>query len=219
MMPNRDRKKLPGRPFGKTGLREKILDAAEELFSEQGYAGTSMRHVAQASDVTTALISYYFTTKENLFREVFMRKGCEVADARMAALKTLYASDNELSVEDLIRAFLLPSSMLRKTRQGRSFLRLHARLHMEPEKFSLDLRREVYDESTAEFSKAFRQVLPTLSAMAITMRLTYLIGAYLYAFSGASRLEELVQDVCKEDHDRHFEEMVVFFTAGMEQGK
>lgn len=213
------KKKRPGRPTGQTGLREQILDAAEVLFAEQGYAGASLRHVAQAVDATTALITYYFSTKENLFREVFMRKGCEVANARMAALNTLLASSQAPSVESLVRAFLAPSSRLCKTKQGRAFLRLHSRLHMEPEKFSLELRRDVYDESTRAYAKAFQKALPSLDEVIVMKRMSFIIGAYLYNFSGTNRLNELAPKsmVMDAGSDDDLEEMVKFFTAGMLQ--
>ncbi|MHB0774856.1 hypothetical protein [Halomonas sp. WWR20] len=145
-----------------------------------------------------------------------MRKGCEVADARMVALNALNASGSELSVDSLVRAFLAPSSKLRETKQGRAFLRLHARLHMEPEKFSLELRRDVYDESTKAYAKAFQKALPRLDEIAVMRRLSYIIGAYLYAFSGTNRLEELTPSIHVKD-DNDLEEMVSFFTAGMTQ--
>ncbi|MGE5107743.1 MAG: TetR/AcrR family transcriptional regulator [Sphingobacteriales bacterium] len=43
-----------------------ILTAAEELFSEQGFDGTSVRDIAQKAGVNLAMISYYFGSKEKL---------------------------------------------------------------------------------------------------------------------------------------------------------
>ncbi|GAB2788664.1 hypothetical protein GCM10027040_13590 [Halomonas shantousis] len=85
---------------------------------------------------------------------------------------------------------------------------------MEPEKFSLELRRDVYDQSTKAYAKAFQKALPSLDEIAVMRRLSYIIGAYLYAFSGTNRLEELAPNInIKDDND--LEEMVAFFTAGM----
>ncbi|HVB02268.1 MAG TPA: TetR family transcriptional regulator [Chitinophagaceae bacterium] len=46
--------------------KEKILDVAEQLFSEKGFEGTSIRDIAQMADVNIAMISYYFGSKEKL---------------------------------------------------------------------------------------------------------------------------------------------------------
>lgn len=43
-----------------------ILDAAEELFSERGFEGTSVRDIAARANVNLAMISYYFGSKEKL---------------------------------------------------------------------------------------------------------------------------------------------------------
>jgi len=48
-------------------VKEKILDAAEELFAEQGFEATSVRELAGKADVNVAMISYYFGSKEKLF--------------------------------------------------------------------------------------------------------------------------------------------------------
>lgn len=51
-----------------------ILEAAERLFLERGYALTSTADIARAAGCTTALIHYYFRTKIKLFEHVFRKK-------------------------------------------------------------------------------------------------------------------------------------------------
>lgn len=50
-----------------TEAREKILNAAEELFAEDGFDNTSVRQLASKAKVNVAMISYYFGSKEKLF--------------------------------------------------------------------------------------------------------------------------------------------------------
>src|SRR5689334_11247838 len=50
--------------------KEKILEAAEILFAEHGYEGTSIRQLAKKAEVNIAMISYYFGSKEKLFEEL-----------------------------------------------------------------------------------------------------------------------------------------------------
>ncbi|MGP4049244.1 TetR/AcrR family transcriptional regulator [Streptomyces sp. 2A115] len=47
--------------------RDRILAAAREEFSERGYDKTSMRGIAKAADVDSALVHHYFGTKEQVF--------------------------------------------------------------------------------------------------------------------------------------------------------
>jgi len=51
-----------------------ILQVAEELFSENGFEGTSIRDLAAKADVNLAMISYYFGSKEKLFEEMVLRR-------------------------------------------------------------------------------------------------------------------------------------------------
>jgi AcrR family transcriptional regulator len=46
--------------------RDHILQAAEQLFAEQGFDGTSVRDIAQRAKVNLAMISYYFGSKEKM---------------------------------------------------------------------------------------------------------------------------------------------------------
>lgn len=54
--------------------KNKILDAAEKLFVEKGFDGTSVRELAQNAGVNIAMISYYFGAKENLLEAIMERK-------------------------------------------------------------------------------------------------------------------------------------------------
>jgi len=46
----------------------RMMRAAVRLFARQGYAGTSVREIVQAADVTNPMLYYYFDNKEGLFR-------------------------------------------------------------------------------------------------------------------------------------------------------
>lgn len=50
--------------------RRAILEAARECFSQAGYAGTSMHHIANAAGVTQSLIHHHFGPKDALWAEV-----------------------------------------------------------------------------------------------------------------------------------------------------
>jgi TetR/AcrR family transcriptional regulator len=54
--------------------RASILDAAERLFLERGFAGASMSEIAKISRVTKSLIHHHFGSKEALWREIKRRR-------------------------------------------------------------------------------------------------------------------------------------------------
>ncbi|MGB2693801.1 MAG: TetR family transcriptional regulator [Dehalococcoidia bacterium] len=55
--------------------RKQILDASLRLFSEKGFARTSVRDIAQAAGITDAAIYYHFASKRDLFEALFEERG------------------------------------------------------------------------------------------------------------------------------------------------
>lgn len=53
-----------------TSKEENILFAAEKLFAEKGFEGTSTREIAKAAQVNISMISYYFGSKEKLYEKL-----------------------------------------------------------------------------------------------------------------------------------------------------
>lgn len=64
-----------GRPVdtNQHDLKKQILDTAETLFSDKGYAATSIRSIAEGSGVNPALVHYYFGHKKALLQSVLDR--------------------------------------------------------------------------------------------------------------------------------------------------
>lgn len=53
--------------------RTQILDAAERLFAQRGFARTTIKEIGREAGVNSALLYYYFTDKHRLYREVLER--------------------------------------------------------------------------------------------------------------------------------------------------
>lgn len=51
--------------------RDAILEAATELFAEQGYSGTKVSTICEAANANSAAVNYYFGSKEELYRQVW----------------------------------------------------------------------------------------------------------------------------------------------------
>lgn len=51
--------------------KQKVLEAANELFAKHGFGGTSIRDIATKADVNLAAINYHFGGKDNLYWRVF----------------------------------------------------------------------------------------------------------------------------------------------------
>jgi len=57
-----------------------FLKAAESLFAQHGFDGTSIRMIAKALDVNSAMISYYFGSKESLYLQIFRNRLVAITD-------------------------------------------------------------------------------------------------------------------------------------------
>jgi AcrR family transcriptional regulator len=65
-----------------------LLDAAEQLMVEEGYAAVTSRRLANKAGLKPQLVHYYFRTMEELFLEVFRRRGEEALDAHAQMLQS-----------------------------------------------------------------------------------------------------------------------------------
>ena len=60
-------------------VRRRLLAAATELFTQKGYAGTTVREIVTAAGVTKPVLYYYFRNKEGIYLEL-MRKTFAMLD-------------------------------------------------------------------------------------------------------------------------------------------
>jgi AcrR family transcriptional regulator len=93
------------------GTRERLLDTAERLFAERGFAGTSVREIADAAKANLGAINYHFQSKENLYAEVFTRRVALLRDPIVAAAKAtvgIARARPEEALRILGGAFLVP---------------------------------------------------------------------------------------------------------------
>lgn len=79
---------------GASKTREVLLDAAETLMREAGYAAVTSRRLATEAGLKPALVHYYFPTMDQLYLELFRRN----------AQRTNLALDTVLEAENPIRA-------------------------------------------------------------------------------------------------------------------
>ena len=87
--------------------RDKILDAAARLFAASDSGGASLRAIARAAGVNSALIHYHFGSREGLFEAVILRALTPVQARRKALLETL-RSKRSVTAEELAGLFVRP---------------------------------------------------------------------------------------------------------------
>jgi AcrR family transcriptional regulator len=75
-------------PRREVPARERILDAAEELFAEHGYDRTSAARLARAAAVPQGLVFYHFGTKENLLLTLVRERASSTLAETISAVAT-----------------------------------------------------------------------------------------------------------------------------------
>ncbi|EKF42152.1 TetR family transcriptional regulator [Nitratireductor indicus C115] len=216
-IPTSETRRKPGRPKDGEDMRDAILDQAEIAFAEAGFAGTKLRDIAGAAGVNQALIRYYFGTKEDLFDEVFRRRGGLISGARHVQLDQLLARGKPLQATEIIMAYLRPQwDMKHSGPNGAAFVKLQARLHAEPEEHALRLRREVYDASVKRYIQALSEALPDVPRPILSLRMAFLVGTYLFMLNDLGRLNDLTDGQIGEiDRESMLRALVAFLAAGL----
>ena len=87
-------------------VQDRLLDAAEQLFAENGFEGASVRDIAATAGCNIAAVNYYFGSKDKLYTEVWRRQLVQMRDARLQAIEQVMSENNgKPSLEDLLKSF------------------------------------------------------------------------------------------------------------------
>jgi AcrR family transcriptional regulator len=84
------------------------MKAAERLFAERGYDGTSIRAIVAKARVNQAAINYHFTGKDGLYREVLRGAFRALTEHQLAHADEAKAMSREAALADFIRRQLRP---------------------------------------------------------------------------------------------------------------
>ena len=145
--------------------KERLLRAAEALIAREGFAGASMRGVTELAQVNLAAVNYHFGSKENLINEVFRRRIDDLAARRARALDDVLARQSPPSLEDILRAFVMPAlDMSRDSTEGREFVQILARAYVEYREPLREFLSREYGDINSRFFHALEEALPHLAA-------------------------------------------------------
>ncbi|WP_147653897.1 TetR/AcrR family transcriptional regulator [Vulcaniibacterium gelatinicum] len=163
--------------------KDRILGAAEELFAQYGFAGTSLRQVTSRADVNLAAVNYHFGSKENLVNEVFRRRMDEMSAQRLQALRTAL-EEHPGELEPILAAFVEPALAMAQDRHGGgAFIRVIARAYAEKNDSLRKFLSDQYGHVLREFARAIAGCVPELSKEQLYWRLDFLAGALTYAMA------------------------------------
>lgn len=200
---------------GQFSTKDRILNAAECLFAQQGFSGTSLREVTARADVNIAAVNYHFGSKENLINEVFRRRMDEMSDARISLLEQAVA-EHPGQIEAILHAFVMPALAVSHDRAGGvAFIRVIARAYAEKNDGLRAFLSARYGHVLRDFAKALSGCLPGLNKEQLYWRLDFIAGALTYAMADFGTIKR-PRDISEEAHQqRAAAELIAFAAAGL----
>ncbi len=166
--------------------RERILDAAEQEFALNGFAGASMKSVAAGAEVAQGLIHYHFGAKERLYEAVIERRAALINAARLTLLEAAEADGPTLRA--VFRAFFAPP--LGPEGGGAAYARIFATLGAGMERDRALVAR-CYDDTARRFIAALRMSEPRAGEAAAAWAYLLALGALITVIGRDGRLERL----------------------------
>ena len=201
----------PGTHFS---TKDRILGAAEELFAQHGFAGTSLRQVTSRADVNIAAVNYHFGSKENLVNEVFRRRMDDMSARRLAALARAQA-DSPGELEPVLAAFVEPALAMAQDRHGGgAFIRVIARAYAEKNDSLRKFLSDQYGHVLRDFARAIATCVPDLSKEELYWRLDFLAGALTYAMADFGLIKRPANVPEAAHRERAARELIRFAAAG-----
>lgn len=203
---------------------ERLLDAAEGLFAENGFNGTSIRDITAAAGCNVAGVNYHFGSKDKLYIEVFRRRMVVLRDVRIRSVEAVMSKPGETTLEELLDAFAnaFVEPLIGET-GGQRLMKLMAREMIDAHLPMNIFVEEVIQPTMAVLLPALKKVCPGLDREAAMMCVFSLVGQLIHAiriremFASAETSEFAIMDTAK------LSEHIVKFTAtailGMVRGK
>lgn len=188
--------------------RQRILDAAQKLFSEHGSTGVSLRAITAEAGANSAAANYHFGSKLGLLEAVFARHAVAIAEERAKLLNDCRdAPGREPLLEQIIRAFLEPGMCGRHG--GTGFARFRGRMLAENTEHTRELYARHFNDSTGSFIEALHDALPDLPEDDLFWRFHVMLGAMIYTLANPGRIQILSNGACNpSDIDEALDHLV-----------
>lgn len=196
--------------------KDRILDTAERLFADRGFADTSLRNITADAGANLAAVNYHFQSKDSLIQAVFARRLGPLNAERLAMLDACEASAGEgpPPLEGILRAFLEPVFNVGNP-HGSTFGRLLGRMYLDPGDLFERIFREQFGAARVRFVAAFRRALPELPPEELFWRVHFLIGALAHTMAGLHHLKVISDGLCDpSDSEATVERLISFLAAG-----
>ena len=198
-------------------MMEQILDTAEELFSQHGLYGVTLKDVAKRLGVHHTLMNYYFRDKKKLFDEVFARRAVVTSTRRMRALDEYDAATRgKPTIEGALHTFLDTDLDLyiEGGKAWKNYGALASQVANTPQ-WGAELMDKHFDPVVLRLIGLLKRALPHCSEEDILWGYHFVSGALLLTLARTGRIDKLSNGRCKsDDFEAVKKRMAKFMAAG-----
>jgi AcrR family transcriptional regulator len=195
--------------------KEKILDAAEELFGAKTFDTVSLRDITHHAGVTLALASYHFGTKDNLFVAVIARRADmlnRMRIERLTALEESGATDPGAYIDAFIRPLL--TQAMSGNEGWKSYVGLISKVAMT-NRWN-ELVQVNFDETANMFMARLRTLLPRHSEESLFRGFAFTLQLGLQVITQNQRVDSLSGGrYSGADLEASYATALRYMTAGM----
>lgn len=196
----------------------KILNAAEVLFAEHGFADTSLRAITKKAEVNLASVNYHFGSKKTLIESVFERFMENFTHDLMVEMDKIESSSEVLQVTQVLSTLVRPLIAMESIRpHGASvFMKLLGRAYAETQghirRFAMSRYAHVLTRFTKLLYKASQQTKPS----EMFWKLHFMLGSFIFTLAGHEALQEISQSDFNEsvDVEQIITRLIPFLAAG-----
>lgn len=174
--------------------KDKILNAAERLFAEQGFEHTSLRQITSVADVNLASVNYHFGSKKALIQAVMERYHAAFMpelDARLEQMEAQGVSNTE----QVLNCFVEPLLSLQKISvNGTSiYLSLLGHAYSEIQGHLRRFTMHHFGHVVQRFLRCIQQANPHLNPATLFWRLHFTLGATVFVQVSGQALSEIAE--------------------------
>lgn len=219
---------MPTKPAKQRPVRDERYNrfklAAEQVFAERGYDGTTIREIARRADCNLGMLSHYWKTKQALFTEIFRDRFVCIFEYQMAGFSEMErraAAGIMPNVREVLTC-LIESIFLsiQGTDETDNLSRLvFGRALLDPSPEIEEAMAALFTPASQKLFTLLRQANPAINDAEFYWRTLCVIGSFSFADGFATRLTRFINPASEdtEINWRHVATYLInFLVAGMQ---
>jgi len=178
--------------------RALILDAAERLYADRGFADVTLRDIVAAAGVNLAAVNYHFGSKDELIAELFVTRSIATNRARLNELKAAEAEGGgRAEIDAILRALVGPTlrGCLGPENERSTAARFMIRASIESVPPIRRIKNREIDH-LRKFAAAMRRSLPDRSDVELYWGLHFALAMAHQTIRDSERLSKLSEGQC-----------------------